>query len=430
LITDVVTPTSSAFVIRNASSTNVFAIDQVGNTTIAGDLVVGGRLYPSGRGAAQNSKYIFLDDTSTSTQYMATNADGWQANDSYDFAERYYSPDALDTGDLVIASDRGQFHVQRSLNESGFLMGIVSTRPAFVAGKQGENTYPIALAGRVPTKVSSMNGAIKVGDALAPSTIPGTAVKATKAGPIVGLALEAYDAATVGKIEVFVNPGWWGGPEAATSSVATTAPSVTAPAPTTVNADGSVAYRGFASIATGSKRVHVAYDSVLSYPNIQVTPRGQVRGGWWTDNYTDIGFDIFMNDIQTRDVTFAWSVEGTPTGARIYNSDGTFALVNPTTGEALVQTVATSTQDVTPPVVTTPEPTPAPAPAPVVTPPTSEATTPAPDATTSTVDAPAPPVVTTPEPTPAPAPAPAPVVTPPTSETSVPSSDTASTTGL
>lgn len=430
LITNVVTPTSSAFVIRNASSTNVFAIDQTGNTMIAGDLVVGGRLYPSGRGAAQNSKYIFLDDTSTSTQYMATNADGWQANDSYDFAERYYSPDALDTGDLVIASDRGQFHVQRSLNESGFLMGIVSTRPAFVAGKQGENTYPIALAGRVPTKVSSMNGAIKVGDALAPSTIPGTAVKATKAGPIVGLALEAYDAATVGKIEVFVNPGWWGGPEAATSSVATTAttaPSVTTPAPTTVNADGSVAYRGFASIATGSKRVHVAYDSVLSYPNIQVTPRGQVRGGWWTDNYTDIGFDIFMNDIQTRDVTFAWSVEGTPTGARIYNSDGTFALVNPTTGEALVQTVATSTQDVAPPIVTTPEPTPAPAPvpAPVVTPPTSEATTtppvvttPAPDVTTSTVDVPAP------------TPAPAPVVTPPTSETSVPSSDTASTTGL
>jgi hypothetical protein len=384
LITDVVTPTSSAFVIRNASSTNVFAIDQVGNTTIAGDLVVGGRLYPSGRGAAQNSKYIFLDDTSTSTQYMATNADGWQANDSYDFAERYYSPDALDTGDLVIASDRGQFHVQRSLNESGFLMGIVSTRPAFVAGKQGENTYPIALAGRVPTKVSSMNGAIKVGDALAPSTIPGTAVKATKAGPIVGLALEAYDAATVGKIEVFVNPGWWGGPEAATSSVATTAPSVTAPAPTTVNADGSVAYRGFASIATGSKRVHVAYDSVLSYPNIQVTPRGQVRGGWWTDNYTDIGFDIFMNDIQTRDVTFAWSVEGTPTGARIYNSDGTFALVNPTTGEALVQTVATSTQDVTPPVVTTPEPTPAPAPAPVVTPPTSETSAPSSDTASTT----------------------------------------------
>lgn len=342
LLTQVVTPTSSSFVVRNSSSSQVFAIDQLGGATIAGDVVIGGRLYPSARGTAQRSKYIFLDDTSTSTQYIATNADGWQANDSYDFAERYYSPDKLETGDLVIASERGRLHVQRSLDEKTMLMGIVSTRPAFVAGRPDPDTYPIALAGRVPTKVSTMNGAIKVGDPLGPSTIPGVAVKAVAAGPIVGLALENYDAAVVGKIEVFVNPGWWGGPEG--GQIAHNTP----PASEAAEAEGGtpqtdVTYRGFALIEAGSKRVHVSYDSILSYPNIQVTPRGQVRGGWWTDNYSDIGFDIFLHDEQTRDVTFAWVVQGTPMGARVYRSDGTYAAVDPTTGEAVSVTVATTT---------------------------------------------------------------------------------------
>lgn len=341
LLTEVTTPTSSSFVIRNTSSSNVFAINQSGKATIAGDVVVGGRLYPAGRQGAQPSKYIFLDDTSTSTQYIATNADGWQANDSYDFAERYYSPDKLEHGDLVVASERGRFHVQRSLNETGLLMGIVSTKPAFIAGRPDPDTYPIALAGRVPTKVSTMNGTIKIGDPLGPSTIPGTAVKAIKAGPIVGLALEAYEGAGVGKIEVFVNPGWWGGPQNEASGVSN---QVSDQPVKTEDMAKEVSYRGFAYVEAGSKRVHVAYDSVLSYPNIQVTPRGQVNGGWWTDNYTDTGFDIFLNDKQMRDVTFAWSVQGTPVGTRVYRSDGTYALVNTTTGEALIQTLATSTQ--------------------------------------------------------------------------------------
>ncbi len=344
LLTEVTTPTSSSFVIRNTSSSNVFAITQLGKATIAGDMVLGGRLYPAGRQGVQQEKYIFLDDTSTSTQYIATNADGWQANDSYDFAERYYSPDKLEHGDLVVASERGRFHVQRSLSETGLLMGIVSTKPAFIAGRPDPDTYPIALAGRVPTKVSAMNGAIKIGDPLGPSTIPGTAVKATKAGPIVGLALEAYDGSSVGKIEVFVNPGWWGGKEA----VSSIENRVSSEEVKTEDMAKEVSYRGFAYVEAGSKRVHVAYDSVLSYPNIQVTPRGQVNGGWWTDNYTDTGFDIFLHDKQMRDVTFAWSVQGTPTGARVYRSDGTYALVNTTTGEALIQTLATSTQPTVP----------------------------------------------------------------------------------
>jgi hypothetical protein len=192
LMTDVISATSSAFTIRNASGTDLFSIDQDGNASVNGDLQVGGKLYLSSRGSKQNDYYVFLDQAASST-YIGTNADGFQSLDTYDFAERFYSPDALEPGDLVVVKDVGGQHVQRSFSANEMLVGIVSTRPAFVAGRPATDTYPIALTGRVPTKVSNMSGAIKAGDPLAPSTMPGVAVKATKTGPIVGLALEDFD---------------------------------------------------------------------------------------------------------------------------------------------------------------------------------------------------------------------------------------------
>ena len=55
----------------------------------------------------------------------------------------------------------GQIHVQRTSGEEHVVIGIVSTQPGFVLGAHTTSSYPIALAGRVPTKVSTMNGAIK-----------------------------------------------------------------------------------------------------------------------------------------------------------------------------------------------------------------------------------------------------------------------------
>lgn len=69
------------------------------------------------------------------------------------------------------------------------------------------NVYPLALQGRVPVKVSSMNGPIQPGDDLTSSTIPGIAMKATNGGQIIGKALEGYtnsDPSAVGQISVFV----------------------------------------------------------------------------------------------------------------------------------------------------------------------------------------------------------------------------------
>ncbi|HEU5377793.1 MAG TPA: hypothetical protein VFV38_20410, partial [Ktedonobacteraceae bacterium] len=74
--------------------------------------------------------------------------------------------------------------------------------------KQSADYHAIALAGRVPVKVTASNGPIAVGDYLTSSSLPGVAMKATQAGTIIGKALESYsssDPQTVGEILVLVN---------------------------------------------------------------------------------------------------------------------------------------------------------------------------------------------------------------------------------
>ncbi|MDE2019289.1 MAG: hypothetical protein KGJ13_02995, partial [Patescibacteria group bacterium] len=74
------------------------------------------------------------------------------------------------------------------------LMGVVTVTAGLIAGGggPGHSDTVMTLAGRVPVKVSDMNGAIKVGDYLTASDIPGVAMRATQPGRVIGIALEAY----------------------------------------------------------------------------------------------------------------------------------------------------------------------------------------------------------------------------------------------
>jgi hypothetical protein len=339
MLNDVISSTSSLFSIQNASGTSLFTLDLEGDASIEGDLQVGGRLFPSSRGLKQDQYYIFLDDQAPTGTYMATNADGWQSMDTYDFAERFYSPDELEPGDLVVVKNTGNHHVQRSTTEEEMLVGIVSTRPAFIAGRPATDTHPIALSGRVPTKVSASKGQIKAGEPLAPSTIPGVAVKATKTGPIIGLALEDYVGQDVGKIEVNVNPGWWTAPATPEQPIEQTVINQTI-----VQTDESRMRRGLARIEAGSKKVHVSFETINGYPFVQATPRGLLVGAWGTEGYSDIGFDIVLSEAQTFDAYFSWQVEPLQTGDRLYQSDGTYLDLDQMTGQPY-GSAATSTQE-------------------------------------------------------------------------------------
>ena len=62
----------------------------------------------------------------------------------------------------------------------------------------------VALAGRIPVNVSSSSGPIVAGDYLTSSDVPGLAMKATKAGMVVGQALSSYDGTGTPKVMLFI----------------------------------------------------------------------------------------------------------------------------------------------------------------------------------------------------------------------------------
>ncbi|MFH1632004.1 MAG: hypothetical protein ABIA47_03250 [bacterium] len=184
---------------------------EVAHITQDGDLALSGRLYPSDRGTAQTDKYIYYDGSSGfGGDFMRTNASGWGTG-SYDFAEMFPSDQTLSPGEVVVFASDDE-HVERSTGRTydPGIAGIISTKPGFLAGENIDGHVPVALAGRVPTYVTSENGTIKPGDPLTTSTKAGYAMKATEPGPILGYAMEPFSGNT-GSIIAFVRASYYDG---------------------------------------------------------------------------------------------------------------------------------------------------------------------------------------------------------------------------
>ena len=313
---DVLSGTSSLFTLGGTSGTSLLTISDLGDASFFGDLSIGRRLFLGSRRFGETSKdtYLFVDDTLAPTStYIATNADGWQTSSTYDYAERYESSQELIPGDLVIVDSTGMNRVKRSGSSSDLVLGIVSTRPGFVTGRHLTGTYPIALAGRVPTRVSTRNGSITAGDHLMASPIPGVAMKALGAGNTIGIALEPYTSSGEGRISVFVKMGWQG---------------------EKLITDGPIGSRrsGFAKIYAGSRSVNVSFPSLHAYPIVQITPYGEPKGGVWMTKVSDTGFEIVVGEAPQFDLQFAWTAESSVNGNRMHFSDNTTLPYDPLSG--------------------------------------------------------------------------------------------------
>jgi hypothetical protein len=154
---------------------------------------------------------------------------------AFDIAEFYPSSEKVEPGDLLVL-DRGNTKKVKKSSQpyEPFIIGVVSTNPAIVmdeerivmgknAGKNFDPLKPyVALAGRVLVKVSTENGSIQIGDKLTTSSIPGVAMKTTKSGPVVGMALEPWNGSGVGEIMVFASVDWSNGDGVTAETVATT----------------------------------------------------------------------------------------------------------------------------------------------------------------------------------------------------------------
>ncbi len=74
------------------------------------------------------------------------------------------------------------------------VLGIVARDAAVIlTNTSSDNGVPVISNGTVYMLVSTKNGAVKKGDLLATSTMPGVGVKALKSGYVLGTALENYD---------------------------------------------------------------------------------------------------------------------------------------------------------------------------------------------------------------------------------------------
>ena len=137
---------------------------------------------------------------------------------AFDIAEIYNASEDVEPGELLVIDQNNPKMVRLSYSPyQQTLIGIVSTNPALVfeegkihlgvaSAESGQPRKPlVALAGRVPVKVSSENGPINAGDLLTSSSQPGIAMKADKPGYVVGKALESFTGPGFGKISVFVN---------------------------------------------------------------------------------------------------------------------------------------------------------------------------------------------------------------------------------
>jgi hypothetical protein len=324
-----ISATSSEFNLIFATGTafgqSILTITDLGDVKTTGDLYVGKRLFLGSKttGGSSTSTYIFVDDTlGEGATYIATNADGWQADTSYDYAERYQSSDLLEPGDLVIADKEGINKVKRSTSSQDIVLGIVSTKPGFITGGPEPDSYPIALAGRVPTKVSTINGAIQVGDFLSPSDIPGVAVKSIGKGSVIGVALESYDLPQEGLISVFVNVGYMGNKFALNDA----------------SESSSQDIKGFAFMKAGSQEVKVSHESVLAYPIVQLFPQGYVNGSYSVKDVTTSGFIIKFSNPQDLDIKISYIVT-VPNTDSLHVSDGTVSTLDSEIGEPIGPTL-------------------------------------------------------------------------------------------
>lgn len=135
-----------------------------------------------------------------------------------DYAEWIESDEKIEEGMIVSVDVDNDKKVVRSRKEyDDKIIGVVSTKPGWLIGRESRTAVKLALAGRVPVKVSLINGEIKRGDAITSSSVEGFGMRAD-VGRIVGIALSelnensggVYECGEnlCGEVEILLDLSW------------------------------------------------------------------------------------------------------------------------------------------------------------------------------------------------------------------------------
>ena len=134
-----------------------------------------------------------------------TNLSGTSSSAKYaDLAERYEADADYEPGTVVVLGGEKEITVTDQMNSTK-VAGVISTDPGYLMNAES-NGLPVALRGRVPTKVI---GSVQKGDVLITSTTPGFAMAAAhphnvSASEMIGKALQSKEDIGEGVIEILV----------------------------------------------------------------------------------------------------------------------------------------------------------------------------------------------------------------------------------
>ena len=292
--------------------------------------------------AAGDTTMWYSDGT---TAFLLNWVDESDTQTGADLAEWFPANEDVQAGDVLVAAGSPE-HVEKATGsyQKG-LIGVVSTQPGLILSQESETfSALVALAGRVPVKVSNENGAIEIGDYLTSSaTIPGYAMKATEAGPVIGMALSNFDEAQ-GQVIIQVVNTWYqpvsslqGGASSTAMMVETmtmdqlVAGDATFEGSVTVKEHlyGSRDMAGRAKIVANDDKVHVAFETEYAVqPIVTATLRSNVNipGYWWIEEESTTGFDIRLDGSLSQDVEFNWIAVGVEDGV-VSVSDGSEKMI-------------------------------------------------------------------------------------------------------
>ena len=198
-------------VVVHSSNWNDMAVAVNGKVNRAGDTITG-NLTVNGTLTAGN---ITTAGTVTAGTY-----DGGGCDVAERYAENPGKFGKLEPGDIAVLDVDNKLKIKKS--ESAYhnmVVGVISTDPSLtmgtktnsITGKINEEDPPVALIGRIPTKVTDENGLIRIGDRIVSSSKPGYGMKCNEIskcqGAIVGIALENFNEKE-GMIEVLIKAGF------------------------------------------------------------------------------------------------------------------------------------------------------------------------------------------------------------------------------
>ncbi|GEM_PF-3181091 len=198
----------SAFATTEFISPLLSSLDPTSNSS--GISIFSSAILPSQESNIETN-YLKLSHKTGNLSISGTNCKGSggsaTCNNFVDIAELFPASEEVDSGDVVIVDFINKGKIKKSAKEyEKAVVGIVSTQPAIVieggrivamGGYEGQNNTlkpAIALAGRVPVKVTDENGLIKRGDYITASSKSGYEMKCSDElkclNSVVGIAME------------------------------------------------------------------------------------------------------------------------------------------------------------------------------------------------------------------------------------------------